>query len=471
MIQFFANLSDDNAADLAREVDPREAVLLSTPTATRRTLETALTIKNRQVPLAADNGNTAAIFRIANEFAMRAEELKQQRELETRHTMGRPSAPLRAKFRTLAIDVARRCGEFVLTERQKAVLATQSTVQPDFFTCLEDLTIPVLIQLDVERIYTGLRRSTFVALQDRGLRLVDDVIKGRFGAVVGTPYATLHAFDYDSAYQVGAQSAKIDRLGGIACGLASFLNDRNYVNQYILNGRRIWVKGRRNVPHRYLRMLLVTLGMLDGFASRRSRIPPFHGLGAGAPIVLPLLSLCAYGSPLLSVDSTAPEKNASIGKLFVNKPGPLTVSVTGVAQALLDGRRTWDCPCPYCAALEREIPFDIDAARRYYEAHIAPRKIESDDLRTDDGIGRFLSICWETRNEPAERLIYRARVNHSQWAVTGIARGLRERSASYSELREWVGTQCEAYKATAEPTFALQVEECLRLIDRLRPIT
>lgn len=88
MIHFFANLGDDNAADLAQDIGAREAVLLSTPTATRRTLETARTIKNRQVPLAADNGNTAAIFRIANEFAMRAEELKQQRELETRPTTG-----------------------------------------------------------------------------------------------------------------------------------------------------------------------------------------------------------------------------------------------------------------------------------------------------------------------------------------------------------------------------------------------
>ena len=536
-ILFFANLGDDNATELTQEIGEREAVLLSAPGAARRTLDAAHAIQARQIPVAADNANTAVIFQIAKEFVVRAVALYREREQETskpskarllavtqfseklalepterfaergleaadlfqkqlQETAGsgkfaalgvaeptpkralqaapkavRLSVPLRAKYRALAKDVARRCGDFVLDARQKQVLAAQASVKPTFFTCLEDLTVPILVQLDVEPEYTGMSRSAFVKLQKRGLKVASDVIQGRLGTVEGIPYATLHAFDYDSAFQVGVQAATVKGLEGIATGLASFLNDRNYINSYILRGRRVWVKGRKNVPQRYIRLLLVTLGLCDGFASKRGVLPRFHGLGAGAPIAMPLLALCGYGSPLLTIDSTAPEKNASIGKLFVSKPAPLTVSVERVAQAIVEGRQTWDCSCSYCTALQRELPFDIESAREYYRANIAPREIEPKDLETDNGIGRYLSILWETRTQPAKRSIYHARVNHSQWAIVEIEPGLREHSGSYAELRSWVGALCEAYKATAAPTFALQIDECLRLIDRLRPMT
>jgi hypothetical protein len=469
-IRFFSNLGDDNATEISRGLGAREAVLLSTPGAARRTLNAARAFESQLIPIAADNGNTTIIFQVAGEFSARANGLAQELEEEREHTSKAPSPMLRAKFRLLANDIARRCNDFVSSERQKAVLATQATVKPNFFTCLEDLTVPILIQLDAEPSYTGYRRAHFVALQERGLQAASAVIRGELGAVVGRPYATLHAFDYDSGYQVGSRAARIPGLEGIATGLASFLNDSNYINSYMIKGRRFWVKGRRNVPQRYLRTLMVSLGLLDGFASQRGVLPYYHGLGGGAPIVLPLLSLCAFGSPLLSVDSTAPEKNASMGKLFVNRPAPLTLSVDSVAQALIEGRQVWNCPCPYCSALQREIPFDIDSARAYYNAHIAPRKITDDDLKLNDGIGRWLSICWATGKQPARRLIYRARVNHSHWAIAGVARELRERATSYTELCDWVAAQCEAYKATALPVYALQIDECLRLIGRLRPL-
>jgi hypothetical protein len=215
--------------------------------------------------------------------------------------------------------------------------------------------------------------------------------------------------------------------------------------------------------------LLVTLGLIDGFADRRGDLPRFHGLGAGAPIALPLLALAAYGSPLLSVDSTAPEKNASMGKLFVNKPAPMTVSVAGVAQALIDERQAWDCPCPFCRQLQIDLPFDLTAARAFYRDRIAPRAIEDHDLESDDGIGRYLSFCWEPRTGSIRKLIARARTNHSHWAIAGISQAIRAHLGSYEELRGWVGDQCAAYCETTTPVYAVQMQECLRLIDRLRP--
>ena len=378
-------------------------------------------------------------------------------------------AKLRAKFRALARDVAMRCRAAATDERQQQALSAQASVSPDFFTCLEDLTIPILVQLEVEPEYTGLRRSELVGWQESGLALAAGVLAGRHGPTQGIPYATLHAFDYDGAFQVGARAADIAGLEGIATGLASFMLDRNYISFYRAKGRRIWVRDRKNIPQRYIRALLVTMGFVNGFASKRGAMPRFHGLGAGAPIALPLLALAGYGSPLLSVDSTAPEKNASIGKLFVSKPAPLTVSVDKIAQALVEERQSWDCPCPACTAIQAELPFNLPAAQKYYRQHIAPRPIDNRDLEDAEGIGRFLSLLWETRGQPWKRKINLARVNHSHWAMTDIVRELREHSGSYGQMREWVGQVCQAYNATTTPVYALQIEECLRLIDRLRP--
>jgi len=468
-IRFYANLGDDNADQLGLDIGSREGILLSAPGVSPKTAEVARGLSVRSIPLAADNGNTAVIHFAAGEFLNRARELEGEAAKESAAGAGLMSAPLRAKYRTLTADIARRCAEFAAPERQRGALASQAAVAPEFFMCLEDLTIPVLISLDVDPAATGRRRSGFVALQRRGLAAVDDVLRGQAGPAVGIPYATLHAYDYDGACQVGAQAAPIEGLQGLAVGLASFLNDRGYTSDYTLKGRRVWVDGRRHVPRRYLRLLLVTLGLLDGFRGQGRPIPRLHGLGGGAPMVLPFLALCAYGSPMLSTDSTSPEKNASMGKLFVSTPAPMTVGIAAVAQALIEERRTWDCPCPGCSALEKLLPKDLPSARGFYRKNIAPKKIENRDLEDAGGIGRFIPLCWEAAAKETRALVKRARSEHNQWAIAEIARGLREHSSTYAQLREWVGSLCRDYSASAQPTYALQFDECLRLVDRLRP--
>lgn len=514
---FFANLGNENATALSQDTGAREAVLLSPAAVARRAIAAAHAIKARGTPLAADNGNTSVIFKIANEFLERAAELKAERLKTQPGKLGLTDAPapgldeseqfqergveaaqlfqkqlarlqaadrngsrrlkqelsrspeeLQAAYKRLAEDVAKRCGDFVLPEHQQKILAGQAGVEPDFFTCLEDLSIPIMVQLDLEPEYTGLPNSTFVKLQQRGLRIVSDILKEKFGPYQGIPYATIHAFDYDTAFQVGAKAAGIKGLEAISTGLASFMCDNNYTRSYRLKGRQVELKS--NLPRRYLRALLVTLGLLDGFASKRGHLPRFHGLGAGSPILLPLLALCGHGSPCFSVDSTAPEKNASMGKITLNRPCPSMLTVEELAQNLVEGEQTWDCPCPYCAALQRERPFRLTEARKFYKASIAPKKIERRHLVTDDGIGQFLPLCWETKTQPAKKLIYQTRVNHSQWAMTEIVRELRSHSSSYRELRKLVGEQCEAYKATVPGPLSLQIDECLKIIDQLRPL-
>jgi hypothetical protein len=513
---FFSNLGDENATALSKDTGAREAVLLSPSAVARRAREAAIAIKARGTPMAADNGNTTVIFKIASEFLTRAAGLKAERlkaergkpgllaapapalddseqfqergaeaaqlfqkqlakllaagksrSLAAKAERARPPEDLRAAYRQLAEDVAKRCGDFVTAEHQQEILAAQASVRPDFFTCLEDLSIPIMVQLDLEPEYTGQPDSAFVKLQQRGLGTASNILKKKFGPFVGLPYATIHGFDYDTAFQVGVKAAGIEGLEAIGTGLASFMSDNNYTKSYRLQGRRVDLKS--NVPRRYLRALLVTLGLLDGFASKRGVLPRFHGLGAGSPILLPLLALCGYGSPYFSLDSTAPEKNASMGKIAFNRPCPSMLGVEELAQTLVEREQTWDCPCPYCAALQSQLPFRLDEARKYYKAAIAPKKIERRHLVTDDGIGQFLSLCWETRTQPAKKLIYQTRVNHSQWAMTEIVRELRGHSSSYGELRKLVGEQCETYKTTVPRPLSLQIDECLKIIDQLRP--
>jgi hypothetical protein len=147
----------------------------------------------------------------------------------------------------------------------------------------------------------------------------------------------------------------------------------------------------------------------------------------------------------------------------------MTVGIAAVAQALIEERRAWDCPCPGCGTLEKLLPKDLPAARRFYREHIAPRKVEDRDLEDAGGIGRFIPLCWEAAAKETRAPVKRARAEHNHWAIAEIARGLREHSSTYAELREWVGSLCRDYSASAQPTYALQFDECLRLVDKLRP--
>lgn len=350
---------------------------------------------------------------------------------------------------------------------QQAALAAQSATEPLVLTCLEDLTVPILVQLDLEPQNLGRWRKFLVRLQDRGLRLADQVLRGSLGPVSGDPHAVVHALDYDGAFQAGAKAAAIRNLTGIATGLASFLNDRNFTASYVLQGRRYFTKGKKTVPQRYIRALAVTGGLINGFHSIRGKLPRFHGLGAGSPIVIPLLSLLGRGSPLFSVDSTAPEKNASMGKLFVDQPAPMTVTVEKVANALLEGRKRWDCPCPHCAEIQKAMPFDLEAARKFREAKLGGKPVEKRHLEKAGGIGRHLSLLWESYVQPHRKLIMRARTNNSHWVMSRITAAIREHSSSAKKLRSWVGGMCEAYQATTTEVLSRQMDECLRLADRI----
>lgn len=468
-MRFFANLGEENARELAAATGSREAVLLSPNGAPSRVLQAAAAVKAAGIPLAADNGNTAVIFKVEDEFRAEADGL-----LGEWKQAGGPDKPpaegLKAKIRSLCSRLAVRCESLATDALQKEILREQAAVKPDFFMCLEDLTIPVLTILGIDHSCAGMRRQTFVKMQSNSIRLAKEVLKGSLGAAHGLPYATLHGYDYESAFRAASEAAKVARLKGLSTGLASFLNDREYVNRYRFKGRSVWIKNRQNIPRRYLRTLLVTLGMIDGFTSQRGAAPRFHALGAGSPILLPLLALCAFGSPLFSADSTAPEKNASMGKLFVSVPAPLTLSVENIATALIEGRRSWDCPCPHCAELLSRLPMDLAAARGVYSAEIAPRKIELSDLKKPGGIGRHLSICWEADQTPDAKQIHKARVNHNHWVIAEIIKGISDNSRNFQTLRSWVGGLCDAYKKETSPVFALQIDECLKLIDRLRGV-
>ena len=513
---FFANLSDDNATTLSADAGAREAVLLSPNTAARRAKQAAQVLRAKGLALAADNGNTAVIFKVVKEFAEQAAALAKERPRsllppnlaqptrnqddpdadafaaergqeakvllrrafnatarQVNKAIPKPAASstLKARYTQLAKQVATRCGDLLTAEQSSAVLSAQAEVQPGFFTCLEDLTVPILTLLDVNPEDTSLTRSTYVSWQGRGLRQAQKVLAGAFGPVSGLPYATVHAIDYDSAVEVGKRAAKVNGVMGLATGLASYLNDPSYVNHYRLQGETIWTHNQQNIPRRYVQTLLVTLGLLDGFKAVRGSLPRFHGLGAGAPLIIMLLTLCGYGSPLLSIDSTAPEKNASMGKLFVLADAPLTVSVEKLARAWIKGdthQSVYPLNSPAITSFLRQHPFDLARARKTYQDHIAPRPVELRDLNQSDGLGKALPLFWEGAPAPLKRTIMAARTNHNQWVMQQLAIQLRNEARSYTSLRKWVGQQCQAYQASTTPVFALQVDECLKLIDRLR---
>lgn len=468
-IRYFANLGDDNAVAIAQDPGSRDAVLCAGVDLSARVSRAARSLTQRGLALAADNGNAAHVAKLMHSFAEPAARLARLREAAKLGENDPFPAELLREHQSLARKIAVQTRSLASLARQEDVLRSQMTLAPEFFTCLEDLAMPVLIGLDLEPARLGTYAKRLIRLQDRGTNAANAVLAGRMGPITGIPYVTVHAFDYDSAFSSGARAGGITGAQAIATGLASFLTDRNYVRGYRIRGKHIACIGGRSIPNRYLRSLLVTMGLLDGFASvRDGAFPRFHGLGAGAPMILPLLALCGYSSPSLSVDSTSPEKNASVGEVFSSIPAPATLSVSGIAQALVDGRRIWDCPCPACRNIMALLPFDLAGARAFYQAHIAPKRICDADLEMKDGIGAFLSFCSQDRGHPAAAAIRRARTEHSHWALHEITQELQTHSGTFFELKQCVSRLCEAYKMTVSGASAAQIDECMAVIELLR---
>lgn len=421
--------------------------------------------------LCADNGNVDLIRGLLRRHEAEALVLDNARREEEGRLgrYARPgdlSAPLRERFQAFAKVVRAASEASVDRPHVESVVAAQQVMHPTYLIGMEDFTVATLTGLGAEPEYLGLEPDFYAALAKRAVDFAFATQAGGYGPCDSQVFAGLHASDYDTARLVGRAAGAAGVLG-IATGLVGALQDKSFVDFRVEDGAVIELG--RAVPRPYLRVAEIAAGLHEGFVEVCGRRPRFHALGAGTPILLPLLAALGDGATYTATDSTSPIVDGWSGptiSLYVDEPAPLKYKAYRLAEAWLSEGRAWDCPCPYCRAFNRAYPPRIEEALRWWRSEGEPRL-------TAASVGRAspLSTCLPllaNADDPGLRLTAAmARVGHNHWVIQRIELSARRHSQTPEMLLAWVDGVVANYLASAaDPAWKAAIGAAWPLVRR-----
>jgi hypothetical protein len=391
--------------------------------------------------LVADNGNVDEIGALIARFTPAAAPLHARRKAAER-ALGRRARPgdlpaaLVAAHRALAERVAAASAEVADEARARAVLPVQAGMAPDYLVAMEDFTITALAGLGLQPEYTGLPLGWYRRLSERAVGFARATGAGAYGPCGDAlPFAGLHGIDFDTARQAGRAAGEAD-AAGIATGLAGALADRSFTDFRVQDGALEPLP--EAVPRPYLRALDVAAGLHHGYAEATGRRPRFHALGAGSPILVPLLALLGDAGTYTALDSTAPILDAYSSQtvaLYVREPAPLKLKAHRLAQSWLAGGPAWDCPCPYCRGHDRRHPPRVAAGRAWWAAE-GKRPLTPSDLRAPSPLAEFLPLLGAPAGPAARVAAGMARIGHNHWVLRRLE-AEAQRHAADGSLRPW----------------------------------
>lgn len=378
--------------------------------------------------LCSDNGNVDGIRALLSRFADAAGKLDTRRKREEGDRYARPgdlSASLTADYRDLAKQIREASKEVTQEPYVRAAIEHQHAMGADYAIGMEDFTIATMTGLSIEPEYVNLPASFYADLNARAVQFAIDTKDGRYGPPPARVFAGVHALDYDQAVQAGQLVGQAG-IEGIATGLVGALRDRNYVDFRVERGQVIELEGATARP--YLRVMEIAAGLHVGYHSVTGRSPQFHALGAGTPILLPLLGLLNVGGTYTATDSTSPIVDGWSGptiSLYVDEPAPLKLRAEKIAQSWLEGGRGWDCTCSYCRNFEEAHPPELAAATRWWQEGGKPR-IEKRHLHRSEPLATMLPFLGRHPDDDIRRVAGLARVGHNHAVIQRIERVVRE---------------------------------------------
>lgn len=406
--------------------------------------------------LCADNGNVDLIRGIAATHKDAAAALDRARKQEERNLPGRYvrpsqlSAGLRSRYATLAAAVANTSEGTIDDAYVQRTLATQILMRPTYVIGMEDFAIVTMTALSMEPEYTGLPPAFYEARIDRAVAFAKDTQEGKYGPCPATVYAGLHGIDYDSSYLAGSRAAQAG-IVGIATGLVGALQDKNYVDFRVQDGTIVDLP--RATARPYMRVLEIATGLHKGFRDVTGNNPRFHALGAGSPILLPLLGLLGDGMTYCGTDSTAPIVDGWISpttSLYVDKPAPMKLKAHRIAESWLDGGRGWDCVCPYCREFRKTYPPDLHQAKGWWASQGKPR-LTKYSLYRNSPLSALLPLLSRSSDPVRQKEAAMARVGHNHWVLKRLEGAIRRKQKNTADLRRWVEKVVQSYLESPAP--------------------
>ncbi len=403
-----------------------------------------------------DNGNFTSIGLLAKRFdraactLFRAVQRRQQQIKRSVHA-GDLSEKQQRAYRRLAEEIA--AAAHTVRWSPTDTLRRQLTLEPTHLIGHEDITLAVMLRLNMEEDYLGYPTGFYEGL-NRTVAREALAVQATLPATLKLAYYPVAcAMSYDSAFRAGRVFAQAG-IARVSMGFGAYMADDNYRNILYVRGRRISLPFM--MPNRYVRTAVVALGFWDGYRAHAGGVPDaFHFLGLGAPIMLPIVALCGYGTPDISFDATSPIRDAGEGFIYSDEPAYIKLRTRKIALALASGAQMrWDCSCGFCKQFVGEYPFNYYQARKWFTQR-KRTEVRASDLQLRGGLYESLPLFSEPNGGNLRKAVNFARMGHNHWVLERIIGRLRDNDGTRDRLRDHLHDVTHAYAThTGSETFA-----------------
>jgi hypothetical protein len=441
----------------------RDGYLLSERYTNRTTVELAGWVKSRRNLLISDNGNWSRISEIERQFKQEGNSLLNKAKNEHRET-GR----LSNETKVLRIDLMARVAEYCTQEIEnidmQKIIGTQLQISPHYMIGMEDFTIPVLMLIGMMDDVFQPKPQEILLYQRKTANLFTRQINGEFGfwgeMQNVAKFLVLHAYDYDSAF-MGAHEVRDTAKDGIAISYGAPMRSNRWITR--LNFQGVVEDFNDNLPESYLVAHALTLGMLNGYKSD----VPVHVLGVGTPIMIALMGFLLRNSRAVSIDSSAPIKDAMDGYIYGTRQAFLKMRLYRVAALALVNDTPYESTTPFFLDFNAKYPSNWAELRDKLgiTPSTNPRELEQELSARQDIVRKFIPFFtrFTSNGDPFFWDLRVARTGHNYCVLQEIVDHIRRRRDNPNTLQRWTEHQIDRYVSIAEPAWARAVAKCYEI--------
>jgi hypothetical protein len=446
----------------------RNGYLLSERYTTNPNLSLATIARRRRKLLISDNGNWTRMSTIARQFDQAGSTILEKARAEL-NANGDISLATRAERDALMEEIAQACSNAVDKLNLSQIIETQLRMSPHYIIGLEDFTIPVLMMVGLMDPIFSPDSAEIIPYQQRTASLFERQVAGEFGFLhelnhVGM-YLVVHAFDYNSAF-AGGQAARAITKDGLAISYGAPMRSRRWITEIAL-GNSVEDLGE-NLPESYIVAHALTIGVANGHGGDI----PIHILGVGTPILIMMIGYLLKHTRAVSIDSSAPLKDAFDGVIYGSRQAYLKMRMYRVAALALIDDVPYESKTAFFRAFHTRYPDDWSGLRD--KLGVTPRtdlrELESTLETRQDLVRKHIPFFTRltSNDDPFFWDLRVSRAGHNYCVLREIVDHIRRRKNNWPALNTWTEREINRYAAVASPKWARALEKSYELIVKHR---
>ena len=465
---FISNLKKFNADPDYPITYKRDGYLLSEHYMTKSTRTLAQEVKQKRNLLISDNGNFTRIKQIAAKH--NNEGLNVLRTASKEMIDHGAVSDATQKRRDELIDlIGEECKIATESLNIRKITKKQLSINPDYMIGMEDFAIPAMMLCNLMHPVFKPRAAQVLPYQNRTLSLYRAQEQGAYGneelLKKTTNFLVLHAYDYASAYQAAVHSRDYPK-DGIAISYGGPMLSNRWINSLELDGHMAVFKEK--LPESYLIAQSLTLGIING----NPNPIPFHILGVGTPILIALIGYQLRHASAISIDSTAPFKDAFVGTLYGDKKAYIKMNMYRVAAFHLIAGTSFVSSTPFFKFFESKFPSDWNGLRDKFQ--VSPtmnyKQLARDLEGRPDLIETYIPFFSKMRGGGDDMMLNLrvCRSGHNFWILRRICQNIVKRRNDPPAFKQWIERQVERYTKVASYKWGKTVEKTYELTEKYR---